>query len=78
MFLANKVEQLILGFELLADPIIDIGSVETADKGARIAQLQALDNFGPSALIGGGGQGDARNGREAFMQQWGRLRQLVA
>ena len=30
MFLANKVEQLIHGFELLADPIIDIGSVETA------------------------------------------------
>ena len=68
MFAANKIEQLLASVLFLRDSILNVGTVETADKLARLLQLQALDDFLAGALVGGCGQGDAWNLWKLFRQ----------
>jgi len=68
MFALHEAKQLLPGMLLLNDTVTDIGAVETADKNPRLFQRQARDDFLAGFFIGGGRQGNARNGGIAFME----------
>jgi len=60
--------QLLPRVGLLRDAVADVRAVETGDELLCIFQRQTLDDLAPRRRIRRGGERDARDGREAFMQ----------
>ena len=68
MLAFNKTQQLRGAVTFLNDAVADVGPIEAADKGARLLELQALDDVGAGDGVGGGGECDAGHAVKAFVQ----------
>jgi hypothetical protein len=77
VLLADEAQQLSARRVFRGDAIADVGPVETLHEGARLAQVQALDDLAARGRIGGGGQRDARH-RGVALRQHRELQVLLA
>jgi hypothetical protein len=68
VFALDEPQQLGRGVLLLDDGVADVGPVETADEGAGVLQLQALEDVLAGQGIGGGGEPHARHRRITLVQ----------
>src|SRR3981189_391417 len=66
---ADEIEQLRARALLFDDLVADVRPVEAGDENARVAELQARDDFAPRGFVGGRGERDARNTRMALGEQ---------
>jgi len=66
MFAANEFEQLASGVGARLDAVAQVGPVETGAEGRAAIGEQRLGDLGARAGLGGRGQGDARQIREAL------------
>ena len=64
----DEAQKLLHRLALFHDGVADVRSVETADEGTRILQLQALQDVGLRQVVGRGGEGHARHTGKAFVQ----------
>jgi len=66
---ADEIEELRARVLLFDDLVADVRPVETGDENARVAELQARDDFAPRRFVCGRGERDARNRRVALGEQ---------
>src|SRR4030095_880523 len=66
---ADEIQKLVPGIFLENDLVMDIGAVETVQKGPAVLKLQFIHDFPARHRIGRGGQGDAGNLGESFVKQ---------
>ena len=65
----QEIEQLASRVVLQRHPVADVRPVEGGDEPGRVLQAQALGDFAPGGMVGGGGERDARHFRPALVQQ---------
>ena len=65
---ANETQQLLGGFAFFDNGVADVGAVKTADKLARLLQLQALHDVLPRQSVGSGRQRNTRHLGKALVQ----------
>src|SRR5690606_34284647 len=68
LVIAQKMQQLVARIVLVLDAIADVGTVETRNEAPRRFESQAGDDLLARLRVRGGGQGDARHAREAFVE----------
>ncbi len=65
---AEQVEELLAGFFLRGDAVLDVRAVEARDELAALAQVEAREDFLARGVGRGGGEGDPRDLGPAFVQ----------
>ncbi len=68
VLVADEIEQLVARALLRADAIADVGAVEAGDEGLAAVGQELVGDLAPGALVGGGGERDARHVGEALAQ----------
>src|SRR5690606_4773472 len=68
MLSANEGEELGTHLALIDDAVANIGAIEARYEHSRLLQGQPLNDLGARLRVGGGGERNARNAREALVQ----------
>ena len=64
----EEAQELLACIVLRHDGVADVRAIEAADEDASIAEPEALGDLAPGRRVGGGGEGDSRHVRIAFVQ----------